>query len=827
MVAVSAESSLRVAEGGVGVVSVGRVPVPAVRSIMCRIFVCARCSFQNKRDSRQFRSFPNFVPSKTMVSDYQSAQGSMLISSLPPDTPQDHILDWDESTVHAFFSVLGYPHYKSQLLEHGISGEILVHLDHQGLKDVGVHSVGQRLAVLKGVYTLKIRDDVPIEEGHWVPPSDDVDPNACDSPLGAIPPKRLISMFRERDDRIALLESRLQQFEKEFGRLRHKTTPSRSGGRNGKSHSNHAHTISSGTNSSLNTEEHATSFGTHSPEGGEDDDEEGTLRTGSRFHQQQLGFSSSPTSPAVSPGFKEDSLRVPLKAKSSMTNLGMQLPAVNISSGPVITKDFTPLTVTPGVGSEKLENPMDKVLPLPLPALSTSFFPATSSPAPPTTANGTTNGTSSSSVTPTPGSSFLNSTLSPVMTTASIVTPMTAAHDPHSVSPPTAGPSVASSTSSTETARPPLGRSVSKHSAENPYKSFRVTLDDPCHKVLPAALKKYKINDDWKQYALFILFGPPAGSVGKERQERCLAYDEKPLLLFQKLKETDQNPVFMLRHIKDIKSPIAVAAAKHESKKSKQAQREKEQKDLSKPAYSRANRLHHAPAAVLQPVGDMGELQSPSSARVGGSMGREDDGKMNGAGEVLGYCLAIYPYVAEREDEFDVAVGDTFAIVNKAKGWWVVYRDNGPGGPMGENEVIKSAWVPAGCLLETAVAPLRFATPDQIMANGPANARNVLVPPISIISVSTPGVALMDYKPKGSEEVEMRKDERLRVYKRYNHWSYLCNESTGERGWVPSWFVGKVYTGGNVPPTPTVATSDARGRNQDETSGGSPPSRPS
>lgn len=31
--------------------------------------------------------------------------------------------------------------------------------------------------------------------------------------------------------------------------------------------------------------------------------------------------------------------------------------------------------------------------------------------------------------------------------------------------------------------------------------------------------------------------------------ERCLSYDEKPLLLFQKLKETGHKPVFMLRHI--------------------------------------------------------------------------------------------------------------------------------------------------------------------------------------------------------------------------------------------------------------------------------------
>lgn len=39
-------------------------------------------------------------------------------------------------------------------------------------------------------------------------------------------------------------------------------------------------------------------------------------------------------------------------------------------------------------------------------------------------------------------------------------------------------------------------------------KSFKVSLDDPAWKVLPAALKKYKINnDDWRNYAMFICYG--------------------------------------------------------------------------------------------------------------------------------------------------------------------------------------------------------------------------------------------------------------------------------------------------------------------------------
>ena len=45
---------------------------------------------------------------------------------------------------------------------------------------------------------------------------------------------------------------------------------------------------------------------------------------------------------------------------------------------------------------------------------------------------------------------------------------------------------------------------------------------------------------------LLLLLGYSGPGTGTER---CLSYDEKPLLLFQKLKETDQSPVFMLRHI--------------------------------------------------------------------------------------------------------------------------------------------------------------------------------------------------------------------------------------------------------------------------------------
>jgi len=70
------------------------------------------------------------------------------------------------------------------------------------------------------------------------------------------------------------------------------------------------------------------------------------------------------------------------------------------------------------------------------------------------------------------------------------------------------------------------------------FKSFRVSMDDPCYKVLPAALRKYNINAPWEQYALYIVYGD---------EERCLGMEEKPLILFKQLDKEGKKPMFMLR----------------------------------------------------------------------------------------------------------------------------------------------------------------------------------------------------------------------------------------------------------------------------------------
>ncbi|KAF5355266.1 hypothetical protein D9758_006049 [Tetrapyrgos nigripes] len=416
------------------------------------------------------------------------------------------------------------------------------------------------------------------------------------------------------------------------------------------------------------------------------------------------------------------------------------------------------------------------------------------------------------------------------------------------------------------TSQPSAPKPVRQESSDN-LKSFKVSLEDPTWKVLPAALKKYRINNDnWENYAMFICYGSPGNRI-----ERCLSYDEKPLLLFQKLKDAKKNPVFMLKHIKDIRSPIVVAQQKHAARKASSimsangdanAAQSKgtPSRSTTRPPRLEVNDLStstplmsgispqpnwpepgvSSPSAEQQKAPDDGST-APGSAGTGGSVstaatgstlvasstanGQDLSKSRGGSGSSesveqpssssrempvasagVSYAVAIYPYMAEQEDEFDVVVGDTFVILSRARGWWVVQRDPTGSGVV-DTDIVKQGWVPAGCLLETNV-PVASAIAEaksSASTNGESSPSRTPILPLSIISTSFPGIALMDYKKKGDEELDLVKDDALRVFKRYNHWSYAVKEEGGDRGWVPSWFIGKVAPAGNVPPTPSTS----------------------
>ena len=54
-------------------------------------------------------------------------------------------------------------------LENEIVGEALIALRHDELKEMGMASVGHRLSLLKSVYEIKVKQDIPIDNEHYVP----------------------------------------------------------------------------------------------------------------------------------------------------------------------------------------------------------------------------------------------------------------------------------------------------------------------------------------------------------------------------------------------------------------------------------------------------------------------------------------------------------------------------------------------------------------------------------------------------------------------------------------------------------------------------------
>jgi hypothetical protein len=104
------------------------------------------------------------------------------------DEPRGSITDWNEDDVCLFIANLGYaqhedalrgmftPHFnhafhlsKALHIENGITGELLLMLDAESLTELGF-SVGQRLAILKAIYLVKLAHDIEIGPDDYIPP---------------------------------------------------------------------------------------------------------------------------------------------------------------------------------------------------------------------------------------------------------------------------------------------------------------------------------------------------------------------------------------------------------------------------------------------------------------------------------------------------------------------------------------------------------------------------------------------------------------------------------------------------------------------------------
>ena len=89
-----------------------------------------------------------------------------------------------------------------------------------------------------------------------------------------------------------------------------------------------------------------------------------------------------------------------------------------------------------------------------------------------------------------------------------------------------------------ETKRSTTGDNANEAPANQIFKSFRVSMEEPVTKILPAAVKKYNLSGEPSEYALYIVY---------EDKELCLGRQDKPMLLFKQLDKEGRKPTFMLR----------------------------------------------------------------------------------------------------------------------------------------------------------------------------------------------------------------------------------------------------------------------------------------
>ncbi|SPO29970.1 probable MAP kinase pathway-interacting protein [Ustilago trichophora] len=787
-----------------------------------------------------------------------------MTSQSPKSSPTVHVNKWSEQQVVDWLSTVGLPKYARDFKSNGITGDVLVLLDDEALKDIGVVTIGQRLALLSAIYRLKQQFGIPIQDGDWIPKAVEAQEHATN----ALTTAHMAGALRQRDDRIRLLESQilrladyLARFQQDMASVaRHVGVKAHSIDTPITLVSNSLHSHNSSESSATSMSGYGSNSDLASTAGSSLPLESPTSRNfGGLVSPSRSGF-AYPAGHAMS-GFKPatvtSSRSDSVGGNSPMTPTTTAHSYVASSSAAVGPTDLSPTQSTPSatptsLGSQpgfpqQLPQQQQQQQQQPSSAGANSMVsptrrlahqnalaqPDAAGPSRPRAGSlGATNALSTSATSPFASSSNNNNNTtisntgiaSNSSTAASSATERDDRKDTSAAT--LSEPNAKSATGSSSSASAAVSASNNNNNSSdsNPYKSFRVTLDDPCYKVLPAALKKYKINDDWRKYALFICYG---------KTERCLSYDEKPLLLFQKLKENEQSPVFMLRHIRDVKSPIAIAEAKAASKlQERESEGSTSAKKRSAPRADRRRIVAGTPppGAVV--------TNASNPVEVGPAADLPERNKV-----AKTYAVAIYPYMPERDDEFDVNVGDTFVVINKAKGWWIVQRDakgDGAGDVVysvpasetssGEDDGITysnyraeyaSGWVPAGCLLETS-RPLGSIVDAEVvsshMRSGPStisnpstptfstitgsgaskmDAKRASIPPALITSTSTPGIMLMDYQ-SAEGDLDLRKDERLRVFKRYNHWSYCVQERDGHaRGWVPSWYIGKLSSSSN------------------------------
>ncbi|KAH7140765.1 hypothetical protein EDB81DRAFT_64597 [Dactylonectria macrodidyma] len=393
--------------------------------------------------------------------------------------PETIITEWTADECADFISNIGLSQYTDRFLENEIDGEALVALHHDDLKSMGITSVGHRLTILKSVYDVKKAQDVPMESDHYLPLSADAEAQYATATIKDI--KHLVEQFRLRDERMSMLEQDLRRMTDDFRRLREDMLPALRLVKDAQQPL---------PNLSGNTQAYSYET-TISPPAPTPPPGQSANAVKRQYSTRKIVIGTTPKNASPTQAAHERSI-----AETTLDPANAAERAVLSSSHLAAMNGGGQSASSPSYPSPNIPSPTS----------------------PPTHMSGTTLASRSyRSEAPTPStrSGFESNDHGTYNS-----------RDKGPQGPPRRRETPVPDTPSTSNASVEI------------FKSFRVSMDDPCYKVLPAALKKYQINAPWDQYALYIVYGD---------QERCLGLDEKPLILFKQLDKEGKKPMFMLR----------------------------------------------------------------------------------------------------------------------------------------------------------------------------------------------------------------------------------------------------------------------------------------
>lgn len=303
--------------------------------------------------------------------------------------------------------------------------------------------------------------------------------------------------------------------------------------------------------------------------------------------------------------------------------------------------------------------------------------------------------------------------------------------------------------------------------------------------VLINHLSSFYLDDPyaWSKHVLIVR------KQGTPFTENSLSYDQIPLKVYRSFKSRE-GVDFAIRSIEELPSPL----------RSIRGCRKRDNMSISTDEFI---------------AGDTGE-------------GYES---LDASHQPQPYGLAICGYQSDLPDELSIKPGQTFAIRDHSKTRYLIERDASSMSSTSPLSVLTSSassinsitpsptrtfsqntdsigWVPKNCILETSRSICSFAP------NGVTSLKNLISNPIDTMEdifdktrLTTAKICLISFQPLShhwsGELLHLRQGEILRAFnsKNHSHWTYCLRESTGERGWCPNWILSpnlQVFTQGAI-----------------------------